>query len=237
MDAGTDMGIGLLGLKSESGEPQTVVKGLKATRTGYGEAMQKALNGLELRRQPSELHPMVGRFAFTEDGRLGVQNKDGFYPVAESGVELGNGTVGLVTLQRQGAWVQVVVHHTPRTTGWIRLDSRNPMQFWLWYRYFEGVVKAKLPVIFTTPVRDDMVYHPHFKSLSPIKNIFQLEDAVLYPEKLDGAYMLVRLGQAAGCPSAATPQFEKPEPLHAWIKWLQNDGRPRVFRYFQPPCH
>lgn len=235
-DTGVDMGIGVVGLRPASGSIGTTVCGFPETNAGYAPEFQKLFNMLVFRRQPHDTHPEVGRWVFSQDGVPGIQTPDAFYPLIHSGIPLGDGTVGMIATQRQGQWVEVVLNHAPRVTGWVRLSHERPLAFWLWYHYIDQLVKTRQRVVFITAFHDDLLYQPDPRSLSYLKHVFQMEDAVLRPVKLAGAFMLVELEHDTLCHHSSMPQLEQSQPVRAWIRWIEDNGRPRIFRYQQPAC-
>jgi hypothetical protein len=236
MDSEVDMGIGVLGIRPESGQAKTVIRGFHEANAEYSETLQQALDGLVFRRQPFETHPAVGKLEFSKDGFPLIKAENESYPLLQSGLPLGDGTMGMIVLQRQGEWVQVVINQAPKVTGWVKITLKNHLGFWLWYHYFASMTQAKTPLVFITPFKSELLYQPNDKSLSQMKHLFQMEDAVMTPLSLEGPYMFVEAGQKAGCKGTAMPQFQKIEPIRAWIRWIQDNGRPRVYRYLPPQC-
>ncbi len=236
-DVTMDFGIGILGLPPASMQNKHIPDGFLETQKQYDSKLQKSLTGIHLYQQPSENFPIAGTLAFSEDGLLGIQTPSGFFDVHSNGVPLGDGSTGWVVIKRQGQWVQVIIRQAPETTGWLKLADNRPFAFWVWYYYFANLVKTHHPVFFITPVNDSLLYQPNGQSLSYMKFAFQQEDLVLYPQKIRGAYMLVKTGEAIGCHNSPVPQFEKVKPSYAWIRWLKDDGRPEIFKYSQPQCN
>lgn len=234
-DSGVDLGIGFMGMKPIAGGAKVQPKGLSELSDSYSAATEQSVTGLAIHLRPSKAYPVIGRFRFTEEGFLGIQTELGFYPLREIGIPLGDETYALIVRKRQGDWVEIILQQAPVSSGWVRLTAESPITFWLWYSYFSSIVKAGEPLFFITPVRDDLLYQPRSDSLSLLKNLFQLEETILYPKRIEGAYMLVELGEPTGC-REMLPRFERIKPARAWIRWLQNNGRPTIFRYVPEIC-
>lgn len=231
-----DPGIGFLGLRREE---KAFGWGLRPKSEQYSPEMQATISRLVLRRQPYETHPVVGRFTFVKEGGLAIETDDGLYPLVQQGVPLKEGQYALIVKKRQGHWVEVTIRHAPRLTGWLKLTEQGPFRFWLWYSYIDSLVRSRTPLMFITPLHDDFLYQANPRSLAMLKNVFQLEDAVLIPERLDGPYMLVKAKQAQRYQNTSTktaPPFERIEPHRVWVRWLQDNGRPKVFPYHQGVC-
>jgi hypothetical protein len=237
-DSGVDPGIGLVGIHHAGTESLTIrPKGFRLSADTYPEDIRKRLTQITLHKHPSENSSVVARFEILEDGTIGIRRDLDFYSVQDSGIPLGDGTYALAIKRRHGHWMDVTINHTPYLSGWVRLSNESPLSFWLWYYYFDTLVKAKQPVFFITPVRDDLMYQPNDRALTMQKDLYELEDTVMLPHKLEGPFMLVTLHEPIGCNKAVRARFQNTTPIKGWIRWLQDDGRPRIFRYIAPACN